>query len=57
MRKFLIICVAAFLFASACQKSEEGPPAAAPEASAPAAEASAAPAAPASAEASPAASP
>ncbi len=57
MRKFLIISIAALVFASACQKSEENPPDAAPEVSAPAAEASAAPAAPAasaSGEASPA---
>ncbi len=41
MRKFLILAVAALLFASACQKTEENPPpAAAPEASAPAAPAS-----------------
>jgi len=35
MRKFLILVLAAVLFASACQKTEENlPPAAAPEASA-----------------------
>lgn len=60
MRKFLIIAVAALLFAAACQRSEENPPAVAPGASAPAAEASGAPATPAasaSAEPSPAVAP
>ncbi len=58
MRKFLILVLAAVLFASACQKTEENlPPAAEPEASAAAPEASSASSEAPSAQASPAAAP